>query len=80
MREENSDKLRDDFYSITFISYVYIDDPDEILELSSDMKTREIGESEVARNLMNCLFIFIMQITLVCISFFSLTYYTDEPV
>jgi hypothetical protein len=72
MRANNSEKLRDDFYAITFMSYVFIDDQKEILDLHPDLRKRKLGESEVARNLMNCNFIWIMQLSLLYISFYSI--------
>ncbi len=60
LRSEVSDRLRDDFYAIAFMCYVYIDDPSEIQELDQELKSRPIGEAEVARNLMNCLYIFLI--------------------
>ena len=77
--EEVSDKLRDDFYAIAFMCYVYIDDPREITELDlSDHRNRVIGEAEVARNLMNCFFIFNLQMSLVLISTISLKEHHKE--
>lgn len=69
-RKDNIDKLRDDFYSITFMSYVYVDDPKEISGIDSDkLQGKKLSESEVSRNFMNCTFIFIIQMCLVYFSF-----------
>lgn len=65
--KDGIDELRDDFYAVTFISYIYIDDQKELIfEENSIEKFRgkRIGEGEVARNLMNCVFIFLMQMGL----------------
>jgi hypothetical protein len=54
-------ELRPDFYAITFLSYVYIDDQKEILGIDhSIFRERKMSEGEVARNLMSCAFIFII--------------------
>lgn len=73
MRPDHAEKLRDDFYAITFMSYVFIDDQNEILDLDDHLRRKRLGESEVARNLMNCNFIWIMQLSLLAISWMSIS-------
>ena len=65
--------LRSDMYAITFMSYVLIDDPREIRGVNQDhLRRRPISEWEVARNIMSCTFIFIIQMTLVGFALFNL--------
>lgn len=80
MRADNSEKLRDDFYAVTFMCYVFIDDHKEIQGLNAELRNKQLGESEVARNLMNCFFIWIMQLALLWISFISIRMTTDIDV
>lgn len=71
--------LRDDFYSITFLSYVYktkeqrkeiimnedeVETEEEFFEDPFTKQPRELTDGEVARNFMSCIFIFIMQMTM----------------
>ena len=61
------------------MTYVYIDDPKEIHGLdSSKVRDKQIGESEVARNLMHSVFIFISQMSLVIIVYFYLIKKPDD--
>lgn len=73
-RSNDINKLREDFYANTFISYVYIDDPKEILGIDN-LRHKRISEGEVARNLMSCAFIFLIQMSLVGFAFYNL--YTE---
>ena len=82
-------QLRDDFYSITFLGYVYRQETgkrNEILvnddvteskaQLFSDPLTgtpRKLTSREVARNFMSCIFIFIMQMAMIFTTFSSFT-------
>ena len=65
-KDQDRNELRKDFYALTFVSYVYVDDRNEIdgVKNWNDYRGRNIRESELARNFMNCLFIFMMQISL----------------
>jgi hypothetical protein len=61
-RYGNQRELRDDFYSVTFIALVYLDDPNEIygLEDEDEFRGKELSYGEVQRCFMNCLLIFFM--------------------
>ena len=60
-------------YAITFMSYVLIDDPREIKGVNQEnLRRRPISESEVARNIMSCTFIFLIQMSLVGFALFNL--------
>jgi hypothetical protein len=65
--------LRTDFYAITFMSYVYIDDPKEIrISNRDELRKRPINEGEVARNIMSCIFICLIQMALVGFALYNL--------
>jgi Na+/melibiose symporter-like transporter len=52
---------------VTFISFVYLDDPSEIQiseDAIEDMRGKVLSESEVQRCFLNCLLIFAMQMLL----------------
>ena len=56
-----NDKLREDFYAATFLTYVYKDDPHEIHGIDEiNIRGIQISESELSRNFMNCVFIFLI--------------------
>lgn len=65
-QNEDRNILRKDFYAATFLSYVFVDDRNEIQGVSDweAYRGKTIRENELARNFMNCLFIFIMQLSL----------------
>lgn len=65
-RYGNQIELRDDFYSVTFIAFVYLDDPNEIygLEDEDELRGKVLSQGEVQRCFMNCLLIFFMQVIL----------------
>jgi len=81
--------LRDDFYAITFLGYVYLtkEQRDELI-MNDDKKAedffkdpitnkpRVLTDGEVARNFMNCIFICMMQLTM---TIATITYF-NKPV
>jgi hypothetical protein len=72
--------MREDFYAITFISFVYLDDPREIkgIEDEKELMDKVLSESEVQRVFLNCIFIFIIQMTLTYSCLASILYHKQE--
>lgn len=68
--------MRKDFYALTFVSYVFVDDRNEIDGVNNweNYRGKQIRESELSRNFMNCLFIFMMQISLTGITGYFMFY------
>jgi hypothetical protein len=54
---------------VTFIAYVYVDDPKEIQSFDHEKyRDTKIGEGEISRNFMNCVFIFVIQMVLITLA------------
>ena len=79
-KNDDRNELREDFYAVTFLSYVFVDDRQEIdgVENWDDYRGKTIRENELSRNFMNCLFIFIMQLSLTGITVMFLSQATND--
>lgn len=72
--------LRMDFYAASFVAYVFVDDRNEIEGVGNweTYRGKTIRESELSRNFMNCLFIFLMQLSLTGIIGYFMFYRTNK--